>query len=214
MDRGIRYICRACCIVFPDLEEALFHMSVFHKWRKLVVEATIAIMAPTNTLKIRDLEYLPHFKQEDVTIGEVKMSDIVHEQCHFCGKIVQDRYMEMDYHKGWHTVKSVNKYPFEERTFKFPEGIAYGIIICQDCNDKPTTKWIHQLRQEAVKRELRRTDKQIQKRLENSKRLQEEHSELLKIRRRLEEYLEVLSKDEKLESNWDDIKIPRRLTDY
>lgn len=139
------------------------------------------------------------------------MSEIVHEQCHFCGKIVQDRYMESDYHKGWHTVKRVDKYPFEERTFKFPEGQFYGVTICQDCNDKPDSKWIHKLRIEAVKKEVERAQKEATKRIETSERMAEEYWELMRVKHRVEEYLDELTENPEIETSWDEVKIPKEL---
>ena len=119
--------------------------------------------------------------------------------------------MESDYHKGWHTVKRVDKYPFEERTFKFPEGQFYGVIICQDCNDKPDSKWIHQLRQEAVKKEIECSQKEATKRIETSERMAEEYWKLMNIKYGLEQYLEELSDNLDLETTWESVKIPHDL---
>lgn len=136
------------------------------------------------------------------------MTELQEKKCEFCGKTVEHRYVGYEPHKGYHTTRRETIYPFEKRTFEFPEGRAWNVVVCQDCNDKPTSKWIHELRIKKVEKEI---ESAVSKRLSRKakiERLKIEIEELEEIKNELESYLNTLVTKGNSDKSWNEVCIP------
>lgn len=131
--------------------------------------------------------------------------------CEFCGTVVQKRYMDYDHHKGWHTTGRKSIYPFQERTYNFPEGKRSGVVVCQDCADKPSITWIHKLRIETVDNELEKAGKIVASIEKQIDRLERELKDMSVVISNLHIYKHGLSTEEGAEPEWNEVKIPATL---